>query len=56
ARLSIKEAADVLHFLGNVEPLEGEAVFDGGREHVGLTWILTWVDRSLTGRHPRGAA
>lgn len=46
-KLTTKDAADVLYLLHNIEPLDGENVFDGGKEHVGFTQILTWVEQSL---------
>ena len=53
ARLSIKDAADVLHLMHNIEPNEGETVFDGRKNHVGYSLILEWIEHSLRGKAAR---
>ena len=53
--LSIKDAADVLRLMHNIEPLDGEIIFDGSKTHCGYVQILEWVERSLLGARKRGA-
>lgn len=48
--LSVREAADVVRLMHNIEPVEGESVFDGSKTHCGYARILEWVERSLRGK------
>lgn len=46
-RLKLKDAADVLYVMHNIQPIEGQRIFDGERVHTGYCCILTWVEQSL---------
>lgn len=52
-QLKITDAADVLYVMHNIQPVEGERIFDGNRIHCGYVLILTWVEQSLLSKGVR---
>lgn len=46
-KLKLKDAADVLYVMHNIQPIEGHRIFDGAKVHCGYVAILTWIEQSL---------